>query len=201
MAAIAVPLIPPALAALGKAALFVGSAAAAAFGVNYAMNEMSQAEEEVKPEESTKTTAITCATCAQNPCAELACGAPGSKYRGGAHGCVGLADNKLGPSGTIHSHHVPADHYSPLPRAVGPAIQMEAQDHYASSSYGSKVHGPPYAAQRAMLARGQTMQALMMDAAEVRVIAARSGNPTKYDEAIAQMFAYANCLRQNGIIK
>ncbi|MFC3971064.1 hypothetical protein ACFOVS_23670, partial [Rhizobium lemnae] len=32
-----------------------------------------------------KTKAITCATCAQNPCAELACGTPGSKYRGGAH--------------------------------------------------------------------------------------------------------------------
>ncbi|WP_117190266.1 hypothetical protein [Rhizobium terrae] len=196
----ALPLIPPALVALGEAALFVGSAAAAAFGIHYAVNEMSRADSEPENRPATKSTAITCATCAQNPCAHLACGAPGP-YRGGAHGCVGLPENKTGTSGTIHSHHTPADHYSPLPRPVGPAIQMDANDHYATSSYGSKVHGAPYAVQRGMLARGQTMQAILMDAQEVRAIAARSGDPTKYDAAIQQMLAYANCLRQHGIIR
>lgn len=197
----AAPLIPPALVALGKAAAFVGSAAAVALGGSYVINEMSRADTQADRRAATKTTAITCATCPQNPCAHLACGVPGSRFRGGAHGCVGEAANKIGKPRTIHSHHTPADHYSTLPRPVGPAIQMEDTDHYATSSYGSKVHGPPYQAQRGMLARGQTMQALMMDALEVKAIAAASGDPTKYDAAIAQMLAYANCLRQNGIIR
>lgn len=141
-----------------------------------------------------------CEEC-RNPCAHLACGAPGSAYRGGAHGCVGKADNKIGPSGSIHSHHTPADVYSPLPRPVGPAIQMRDVDHRLTSSYGSKVHGPSYQPQRAALARGQTMQALLMDAAEVRAIAAQTGDPTRYDDALRQMFLYANCLKQNGLMK
>ena len=140
----------------------------------------------------------------QTPCAAYACGTPGtasSPYRGGAHGCVGDSGNKFFGDGAIHSHHTPADHYSPLPRPVGPAIQMSAADHRLTSSYGSRVHGPQYAAQRTALAQGQTMRALAMDAAEARAIATAQGDPTRYDAAIAQMMVYARCLQTHGIIR
>lgn len=205
MGLIALPLVPPALVALGEAVVFVGSAALAAWGINETANiisnEMAKAEEEAKSQTKAETKTITCATCKENPCAHLACGVPGSKYRGGAHGCVGLPENKSSGGGAIHSHHVPAKAYSPLPEPVGPAIQIDRADHYATSSYGGNVHGPRYAAQRTALANGQTMQALLMDIAEVRALAMAQGDPTKYDSAIAQTLAYANCLKANGIIQ
>ncbi|WP_186002393.1 hypothetical protein [Mycobacterium sp. KBS0706] len=144
---------------------------------------------------------VTCATCAKNPCAELACGVPGSRYRGGAYGCVGQAENKTGGPGDIHAHHMPAKKYSPLNPAVGPAVQIDKADHYATASYGRKVDGPEYALQRAMLARGQVMQALLVDVAQLKAVAAGTGDPTKYDEGINQMLAYATCLKRHGIIQ
>ena len=195
------PAVPGALAALGKAAAFVGTAAAAAWGTHKAI-EAVKADDAASDElDDTATVTVACATCPQNPCAHLACGVPGSQYRGGAHGCVGRPGNKTSGGGAIHSHHAPADAYSPLPRPVGPAIQMTAADHRATSSYGSRVHGPQYAAQRQALAGGHVMRALVMDAAEARAIARASGDPARYDQAIAQMMAYANCLRQHGIIR
>lgn len=53
-----------------------------------------------------------------------------------------------------------------------------------------------YAAQRALLAKGQTMAAMMPDIAEVK---AKHGS--KYDAAIGQMLAYAACLKKHKMIK
>lgn len=192
---------------LAEAAAWVAAAVgvtAAGYGAykggEYLANQMAEADSAADQAE-TKSVTITCATCAQNPCAELACGVPGSKYRGGAHGCVGVAENKIGDKGTIHSHHMPADAYSPLARPVGPSIQMLDVDHRLTSSYGSKVHGPPYAPQRTALASGQTMQAIRMDIRNARNVAAAQGDPTRYDDAIDQMMRYALCLKENGIIQ
>jgi hypothetical protein len=134
---------------------------------------------------------LVCKTCPP-ACAYLACGIPGTKYRGGADGCM------TKPTGDgKDSHHMPADAYSPLkPRAAGPAIQMDPLDHQATTSYGGRVHGPLYAPQRALLARGQTMAALLMDVAEVK-----AAFGSKYDGAIGQMMLYAACLKKNGIIQ
>jgi hypothetical protein len=144
---------------------------------------------------------VTCATCAKNPCAELACGVKDSRYRGGAYGCVGQAENKTGGPGDIHAHHTPAKAYSPLPEPAGPAVQIDRRDHYDTASYGGKVHGPSYLPQRTALGRGQTMLAIGMDVADLKAIAAKSGNPSKYDDAINQMMAYALCLKKHGIIQ
>ena len=46
MGLIAAPLVPPALAALGKAAAFVGSAAVAAWGVHEAIDAIQSAEDD-----------------------------------------------------------------------------------------------------------------------------------------------------------
>lgn len=187
--------IPPALAALGKASAFVGSAIAAAWGVNEGINAMSGAEEDAQalPQTAAPATTDTCTTC-NNPCQHLACGVPGSAYRGGAHYCM--------QEPGYHSHHMPARSSSPLAdAAIGPAIQMDRTDHYLTASYGGNANGARYAPQRAALANGQTMAAIMMDVADVKAIAVAQGQPGKYDAAIAQMLAYANCLKTNGIIQ
>ncbi len=140
-----------------------------------------------------------CDDC-ENPCAHLACGVPGSTYRGGAHGCVGLAANKVPADGSIHSHHMPADRYSPLARPLGPAIQMKREDHYDTASYGSRVHGGTYATQRALLRQGKVYAAFKLDVADARRIAAQQGDPLRYEGAIQQATAYAECLKKHGLI-
>lgn len=146
-----------------------------------------------------KATAITCATCAQNPCAKYACGVPGGKYRGGAHGCMTGTDETRGDE--LDSHHMPAKSKSPLNPAVGPAIQMDPTDHAKTASYKGRVNGPTYAPQRALLSRGKVYAAFLVDVADAKRVAAAVGEPTKYDSAILQATAYANCLKQHGIIQ
>lgn len=194
MPLIALPAVPAAVVALGKAAAFVGSAAVAAWGVNEGIQAMSSAEDDAqdRTDAGTQATTDTCTDC-DDPCQHLACGVPGSTYRGGAHYCT--------QEPGFHSHHMPAKRYSSLAEPAGPAIQMDRTDHYLTASYGGGVHGARYAPQRAALANGQTMAAIMMDVADVKAIAAAQGQPGKYDGAIAQMLAYANCLKQNGLIQ
>ncbi|WP_210318854.1 hypothetical protein, partial [Rhizobium paranaense] len=143
---------------------------------------------------------ITCATCEQNPCAKFACGIKGKgKYRGGAHGCMTGTPETKGDE--LDSHHMPAKSKSPLNPNVGPAIQMEKSDHALTASYGGNVNGESYAPQTALLAEGQTMQAIYLDVLDVKAVAKAIGDPSKYDEAIAQMMVYARCLQENGIIR
>ncbi|MEI5681091.1 hypothetical protein G6N74_22995 [Mesorhizobium sp. CGMCC 1.15528] len=164
-------------------------------------NAMSGAQTEATTQDQAvpATRTVTCARCAQNPCAYLACGIPGSTYRGGAHGCMTGTTETVGDG--LDSHHMPANSQSPLPTPVGPAIQMDPVDHRLTASYGGGVHGPRYAVQRGLLARGQTYAAFMLDAADARAVATAQGNPTKYDGAIAQATAYASCLKRFGIIQ
>ena len=192
MPLIALPAIPPALAALGKAAAFVGSAAAAAYGATTVYNAMSRAEEEAEEKENTGEATTTCTTgCADNPCAHLAGGVPGSKYRGGAHSGTSL------PVGDgLDSHHTPAAAASPLPRAMGPAIQMDPADHWRTASNGRMPGSAGFiAAQRSMISSGNFLGAVAMDVADIK---AKFGD--KYDSAIAQMEAYAACLEKHGLI-
>ena len=145
------------------------------------------------------TAATACVGCS-HPCAHLKCGVPGSRYRGGSHGCVSIPNNKLGQSGSLHGHHMPADKYSPIPTNTAPAIQMERADHYNTAAYGQKVHGPSYSAQRALLAKGKSYSAFLLDVADAKRVAAASGNPSKYDAAIAQATLYAQCLKKHGLM-
>lgn len=141
-----------------------------------------------------KATAITCATCAQNPCAALACGVRGSKFRGGAHGCMtGTPETK---GDVLDSHHMPARSISPLHPDVGPAIQMDPRDHRMTNSYGrSPLSNATLAGQQEMIASGNFIAAQAIDVGEVM-----AKFPGKYDAAIYQMEAYTACLKRYGII-
>lgn len=190
MPAIAVPLIPPVLAILGKAILFVGSAAVVALGLNEAVNQMSKAEEEAKTQPKARAEPTTCSSCPQ-PCALLACGVPGAPYRGGAHGCT-----KLPYGDQKDSHHMPADSISPLPRDMAPAIQMDPRDHRLTNSYGaSAATNAILAGQQNLIRSGNFLAAQAIDVAEIEL-----KFPGKYTAAIAQMGAYTLCLKANGYI-
>ncbi len=129
------------------------------------------------------------------PCAREALGAPG-KYRGGAHFATALP---LGDN--LDSHHTPANSASYLPTWAGPAIQMLPEDHRATLSYGRKVTSPYISTQARLINSGQFMKAINMDILDIKRIAMLRGDPTRYDAAIAQMMAYAECLKREGIIK
>jgi hypothetical protein len=78
---------------------------------------------------------------------------------------------------------------------------MDPLDHAQTASYKGRVNGISYAPQRTLLARGQTVAAMLMDVADAKRIAQLSGDPTKYDSAISQMLLYARCLQTNGFIR
>jgi hypothetical protein len=59
------------------------------------------------------------------------------KYAGGAYG-------KLDRAAGLERHHMPADSVSPIARACGPAIQMDAADHALTSSYGNSARAQAY---------------------------------------------------------
>lgn len=142
-----------------------------------------------------KAKAITCATCAQNPCAALACGVgTDSEFRGGAHGCMTGTPETKGDK--LDSHHMPAKAISPLHPDVGPAIQMKERDHRLTNSYGrSPKSNATLAGQQEMIASGNFIAAQGIDVAEIE-----AKFPGKYTKAIAQMEAYTACLKKHGII-
>ncbi|MBK8456231.1 MAG: hypothetical protein IPL47_03255 [Phyllobacteriaceae bacterium] len=191
------PAIPPILTALGEAiaaaAPWIVGGTVVVGGAAVVADQMSKAEEEAKAKDKAGTTTDDCATC-KNPCAHLACGAPGSKYRGGAHGCMTGTPSTKGDG--LDSHHMPADSVSSLNREAGPAIQMDPRDHRMTNSYGrSPATNGTLAAQRQMITSGNFIAAQAIDVAEVM-----AKFPGKYDAAIAQMEAYTACLKKNGLI-
>lgn len=125
----------------------------------------------------------------QNPCAALACGIPGSKYRGGTYFCT--------KGGMTQSHHTPAQSVSYLPAGAGPAIQMDPADHAQTLSYGNSLASATYrSAQSGLISSGNFMGAIAMDVADVK-----GHFGSKYDSGIAQMLAYAECLKKNGFVR
>jgi hypothetical protein len=154
---------------------------------------MSNAQEDAKANADTSAAAATCATgtCA-NPCAHLACGVPGTRYRGGAHSCM-----KTPTGDALDSHHMPADSISPVNREIAPAIQMDPRDHRRTNSYGaSAATNAVLAGQQNMISSGNFVGAQAIDVAEVI-----AKFPGKYDAAILQMEAYTACLKKHGLIK
>jgi hypothetical protein len=139
-----------------------------------------------------------CISCAV-ACQALACGVPGSPYRGGADWCMKQPGK--------HSHHMPAkDAYNKLPPgagflpdALGPAIQMDPGDHLLTAS---NPFGPYYktayayrAAQSVAIASGNFVAAQFSDVGDVE-----SKFPGKYTAAIAQMTAYTACMKAARVI-
>lgn len=185
--AVAIPFIPLILEAIKDTAIVLGvviTGAAAADQVQKARTRSQDLADAAA--------ADNCLTCRKGPCAALAAGVPGAQFQGGAHGFM------KGPTGDgLDSHHMPAAAASPLPRDAGPAIKMLPADHAMTASNGRMPGSPAFiAAQRRLVANGQFMAAFAMDVVDVR---ARFGD--KYDTAIAQATAYAECLRRHGAIR
>lgn len=155
-------------------------------------DHMSNANTQAQQKLNTQAQNKACATCKTNPCGALAQGVPGSKYRGGADGAM------TKPTGDkLDSHHTPAAAASPLPREMGPAIQMDPSDHWRTASNGRVPGSGIYIAdQRTLINGGNFMGAMAMDVADIH---AKFG--TKYDDALAQMSLYADCLKQNNIVR
>jgi len=175
---------PPGWVAYGVLAVVTLGAGAAVY---------MQASSKSKDLADTKTDTA-CASCKKNPCDALRCGTPGAKYRGGAHDCMtGTPETK---GDMLDSHHTPAKANSPLPPSMGPAIQMDAADHRQTASYGRSSTDPYMQAQKALIDSGNFSAAIAMDVADIT-----SKFPGKYDAALAQMGAYAACLKANGLVR
>jgi hypothetical protein len=133
-----------------------------------------------------------------DPCKHLRNGDPNGpgKYRGGAHG------ETKGPTGDgLDSHHTPAAQANELgdgpARDDAPAIQMEKPDHQETISYGSGPKARKYRLDQAQLIKdGKLLDAVNMDIEDVKKIAADAGDPHRYDQAIKEMKAYADCLQK-----
>jgi hypothetical protein len=137
-----------------------------------------------------------------DPCKHLRSGDPNGpgKYRGGAHG------ETKGPTGDgLDSHHTPAAQANELgggpARDDAPAIQMEPEDHADTASYGSSEEAKAYRlSQTRLVKEGKLLEAAQMDIDDIKKVAAASGDPHKYDQALNEMKSYADCL-QNQINK
>jgi hypothetical protein len=55
--------------------------------------------------------------------------------------------------------------------------------------------------QESFINGGNFMGAVGMDVMDVQGVANKAGTPGKYDDALAQMVIYANCLKRYGIVK
>jgi uncharacterized Zn-binding protein involved in type VI secretion len=120
-------------------------------------------------------------------------GTEGEKYKGGKHTKMARG----GKSSGTESHHTPAHSRSASPQSRGqsPSVQMDVADHMQTLSWGSGNAAKAYRAmQRQLMSQGKKgfRAAMMLDIKNIR---AKFG--TKYDSAIRQMLAYANC---NGLI-
>jgi hypothetical protein len=91
---------------------------------------------------------------------------------------------------------MPAKAASPLSEGDGPAIQMEIVDHRKTESHGSG--GAAATVYRNLLRKlidGQTTRlstggfrkAIALDIQDVKSIATKAGDPTRYDDAIREM--------------
>lgn len=134
------------------------------------------------------------------PCLEKACPPPvaGSKYRGGAHWCT---SQPVGDG--LESHHMPAQGYgNTFAPALGPAIQMEKDDHKmtASQTWAQAHLGKSYAKQAAALKAQQNVAAFKMDVGDVKEVEKRIMDIGKYAAAVMQARIYMNCLQQHGFV-
>ena len=194
-------------AALGGEAIEAGTEAYEAYRLARAARAAANLARAAKALQATRegAQADACSTCPppdKDPCAHLRSnkGGPGD-YRGGAHG------ETIKPANDgLDSHHMPsADAVKQtlegdLPRNDVPAIQMEPGDHRETLSWGSSSDAAAYRqSQQDLINKGKFMDAFENDAANARQIAADAGDPTRYDQAIKEARAYAECLEKNGL--
>ena len=84
-----------------------------------------------------------------------------------------------------------------LPRDMGPAIQMELEDHLQTASHGSQPNSPMYRArQQTLIREGRFGEAIQMDIDNIRKI---PGVGTRYDNAIREMLGSLDPWMRKGL--
>lgn len=132
----------------------------------------------------------------EGPCDHLRKGNGNGKYRGGAH-----SETKGPVRDGFDSHHMPADDASPLARNNGPAIHMEPSDHHQTSSNGQVSGSYQYRRSiEALIKDGKWREAMEIEIQDVKDIAHRANDPTRYDEAISEMLTYFDCLEKYNLL-
>lgn len=187
--------IPIGAAIGGKVGQWAGQAVGKAAGA-YLASQMSAANEKVEEKTKAAETTDACSTCPKDkdPCAHLRKGNGPGKYRGGAHG------ETKGPTGDgLDSHHMPAKQGYPESAYDDlPAIQMDPADHRNTQSYGGR--GKQWREdQRQLMDQGKYGEALQNEIDDARRVAREAGDPNKYDQAIKEMQAYAECRKKHGL--
>jgi hypothetical protein len=132
----------------------------------------------------------------KGPCDHLRQGSGKGPYRGGAHGKTSKPRND-----GKDSHHMPADHVSPLMLNEGPAIQMDPLDHIETSSNGYSKQATFYRTTvENLIKKKQWRKAMAIEIKDVRKIVKNAGNPRKYNEAMLEMLEYFKCLDKHGLL-
>ncbi|GFI33086.1 hypothetical protein IMSAGC013_04493 [Lachnospiraceae bacterium] len=101
-----------------------------------------------------------------------------------------------GEGDKIEVHHMPADSVTELPRNDGPAIRMDKSDHRETASCGNSREAREYRErQKELIDEGKFDEAVQMDIDDIRE---KFGD--KYDDAINEMLAYIDELKEAGKI-
>ena len=96
----------------------------------------------------------------------------------------------------FRSPHMPADSVTELSRNDGPAIKMDKSDHRETASCGSSREARAYRErQKELIDEGKFDEAVQMDIDDIRE---KFGD--KYDDAINEMLAYIDELKEAGKI-
>ncbi len=103
---------------------------------------------------------------------------------------------KEGEGDKTEIHHMPADSVTELSRNDGPAIKMDKSDHRETASCGSSREARAYRErQKELIDEGKFDEAVQMDIDDIRE---KFGD--KYDDAINEMLAYIDELKEAGKI-
>ncbi len=117
----------------------------------------------------------------------------GGGEEGGADPVTGGAYRDV-PSNGGENHHMPANSVSPYSKGSGPVINMSAEDHRQTASWGPGFAARSYRAQQqTLINNGDFLRAQQMDINDVQ---SKFGN--KYANSIAQMMNYTQRLLNRG---
>ena len=95
----------------------------------------------------------------------------------------------------LDAHHLPANSATNIAKGKGPTIQMLAEDHRNTSSWGNSKEAKAYRQQvKQLMEAKQGRKALALEIRDVRNVARKAGYPRRYNRALQQASRYAKPL-------
>lgn len=78
-----------------------------------------------------------------------------------------------------------------LGRYSGPVVVVDIQDHYKTGSWGNSDDASAYRRlEKDLIVAGDFEEALLMGMNDLKNVAKSSGTPSKYDDALQEMYDY-----------